>query len=212
MTRIIIFYVSLTLIMLFIAKFLRSAHFKGKMGESGVKIFLPKFLRSDEYHFINDVILRTPDGTTQIDHVIVSPYGIFVIETKNMNGWIFGTEKDKFWTQKIYNNSQRFQNPLHQNYKHTETLRVLLGLEKRFIHSLVVFTGDGEFKTQRPENVFTSIRSCAKYILSKTEKVFDTQKMEEIIEKIKNSCLEPSLKIRRQHIQSLRNKKGGKCQ
>jgi len=42
--------------------------------------------------------LTLPDGegsTTQIDHFLLSPYGLFVIETKNYKGWIFGSERQK---------------------------------------------------------------------------------------------------------------------
>ena len=73
------------------------------------------WLRLDEgvYRRIDDIILPSPNGTTQIDHVLVSTFGIFVIETKNMQGWIFGGEKDGTWCQSIYGHKTRFQNPLH---------------------------------------------------------------------------------------------------
>ena len=65
-----------------------SAENIGKAGEKRVarKLdWLPK-----EYIILNDIMLPTQYGTTQIDHIVVSPYGIFVIETKNYKGWIFG--------------------------------------------------------------------------------------------------------------------------
>lgn len=52
------------------------------------------FLDTYTYISINNITLPTVNGTTQIDHVIVSQYGMFVIETKNMKGWIFGGERD----------------------------------------------------------------------------------------------------------------------
>lgn len=55
---------------------------KGKRGEMTVFRLLKKL--PDEYHLFNDVLLKTKNGrTVQIDHVVVSPYGMFVIETKN---------------------------------------------------------------------------------------------------------------------------------
>jgi len=83
-------------------------------------------------------------GTTQIDHVIVSRYGAFVVETKNMSGWIFGAERDAQWTQKFRKSSFRFQNPLRQNYKHTETPAELLGLPRDTIKSVIVFVGGAQ--------------------------------------------------------------------
>ena len=43
-----------------------------------------------DYHLLNHVTLRLKDGTTQIDHVLVSRFGVFVIESKDYKGWIFG--------------------------------------------------------------------------------------------------------------------------
>jgi len=132
---------------------LRTPWFKGKAGEAMVNLAAKLFLDKTHYHLLKNVTLPTEDGTTQIDHIIVSCYGVFVVETKNMKGWIFGNEKQRYWTQKIYRHSQKFQNPLHQNYKHVKTLQSLLGLGDEQVISLVVFVGDSTFKTPMPDNV-----------------------------------------------------------
>ena len=111
-----------------IAAILKSAWFKGVVGEFIVNVSAKLFLDKKQYHLIKNVTLPTEDGSTQIDHIIVSKYGVFVVETKNMKGWIFGSPNQKTWTQKIYKHSSKFQNPLHQNYKHIKTLESLLGL------------------------------------------------------------------------------------
>ncbi len=131
----------------------KSAWFKGIFGEFFVNLSAKLFLDKEQYHLIKNVTLPTEDGSTQIDHVIVSKYGVFVVETKNMKGWIFGSPNQKTWTQKIYKHSSKFQNPLHQNYKHVKTLESLLNLEEEQIFSVVVFVGDSTFKTDMPENV-----------------------------------------------------------
>ena len=69
-----------------------SASAKGRRGERAVASILSE-LPSSEYSVINDITLQDEHGSTQIDHVIVSVYGIFVIETKNYSGWIMGAEK-----------------------------------------------------------------------------------------------------------------------
>jgi len=74
---------------------IKSAWFKGVMGEWMVNLLIKIFLNKKQYHLIKNVTLPTTDGTTQIDHIIVSRYGIFVVETKNMKGWIFGSEKQR---------------------------------------------------------------------------------------------------------------------
>ena len=101
--------------------------FKGMVGEWQVNLLITFFLNKKYYHLIKNVTLPTftnrdvdgkEQGTTQIDHIIVSKYGIFVVETKNMKGWIFGGANQKQWTQQIFKHKSKFQNPLHQNYKH----------------------------------------------------------------------------------------------
>lgn len=116
------------------------------------------WLRLDEgvYRRIDDIILPSSNGTTQIDHVLVSTFGIFVIETKNMQGWIFGGEKDATWCQSIYGHKTRFQNPLHQNFRHVECLAGFLHLDRQVFHSIVFFIGECEFKTPMPQNVLCS--------------------------------------------------------
>ena len=106
--------------------------------------------------FIEQCHSTGSDGTTQIDHVLVSRYGIFVIETKHYSGWIFGDQKSKRWTQVIYNQKSRFQNPLHQNYKHLKAVQAVLDfVSPGQISSVVVFTGNAEFMSERPEGVYS---------------------------------------------------------
>ena len=128
--------------LLILVAILKSRWFKGIIGEFLVNISAKFLLDKNEYHLTKNVTLPTEDGTTQIDHIIVSVYGIFVVETKNMKGWIFGKENQSTWTQKIYKHLSKFQNPLHQNYKHVKTLEQLLGLQDNQVHSLVVFVGE----------------------------------------------------------------------
>jgi len=188
---------------------LKSPWFKGIIGEFIVNISAKFLLDKNEYHLIKNVTLPTEDGTTQIDHIIVSIYGIFVVETKNMKGWIFGKENQKTWTQKIYKYSTKFQNPLHQNYKHVKTLQQLLGLKDNQVHSLVVFIGESTFKTEMPENV-TSGWGYAKYIKSKKNPVLSPTQFSEIITKIEQDRLSRSLKTNRthvRHVKDIQNKK-----
>jgi len=91
-----------------------------------------------------------------LDHVLVSVYGIFVIETKNMKGWIFGSKDNERWTQTFGNKKYSFQNPLRQNYRHTKCLSEYLGLDHRLFHSVVWFIGECTFKTEMPPNVLAS--------------------------------------------------------
>jgi hypothetical protein len=117
----------------------RSSKFRGFQGEQKVKRKLNK-LPDDQYIVLNDVILRTAKGSTQIDHVVVSIYGIFVIETKNYTGWISGSEYGEKWTKNMYGNKYDFYNPLRQNYAHMKALEEKLGMNENNFIPIVAFS------------------------------------------------------------------------
>lgn len=139
-------------VLILIVLFFKTPFAKGLIGELLVNIAIKIRLDKSLYHLMNNVTLPTEDGSTQIDHILVSQYGVFVIETKNMSGWIFGSEHQKVWTQNIYKQKHKFQNPLHQNYKHAKTIESILGLDGEKVFSVVVFVGDSTFKTEVPPN------------------------------------------------------------
>ena len=119
-----IFAIILAVVVLILVVWLRSS--KGRIGEHRVAHILSR-LPEDRYRVINNLLLRTSSGgTTQIDHVVISEYGIFVIETKFYKGWIYGGENSEFWTQNIYGNKYTLRNPILQNAGHVRALRQLL--------------------------------------------------------------------------------------
>lgn len=191
------------LLLALLAALARTPVGKGMLGEWLVNLMARLRLERSSYRLIRNVTLPTEDGTTQIDHIIVSRYGIFVVETKNMQGWIFGGPKQKTWTQKVYKSSHRFQNPLHQNYKHTRTLRALLGLDADKLFSVVVFVGDSTFKTPMPDNV-TYAGGYIAYIRSKTEIVLSEEEVARAIALIESERLAPSIKTHLQHARHVR--------
>lgn len=184
----------------------QSAWFKGKVGEFWVNVISKISLNKHQYHLIKDVTLPTENGgTTQIDHIIVSSYGVFVVETKNMRGWIFGGEFQKQWTQQLNKKSRyTFQNPLYQNHKHVKTLQSLLNLTDNQVHSIVVFIGVSEFKTNMPKNVTHGL-GYVRFIKSKTEQVLSWNEFDSIIEKIESGRLVRSTKTNREHVRHVNN-------
>ena len=107
------------------------SQFRGEAGEIEVARILSGFNRQ-QYIVLNNILLRkqyVKSGevpTVQIDHLVVSLYGIFSIETKNYAGKIYGYEDARTW--KVYLAGQKYemQNPLRQNHAHTKTLQKLL--------------------------------------------------------------------------------------
>ena len=79
---------------------------------------------------------------------------MFVIETKDYKGWIFADAKQANWTQVLFRHKFTFQNPILQNFRHVRAVQRLLDfLPPGAIKSVVVFTGEAEFKTELPQGV-----------------------------------------------------------
>lgn len=135
---------------------------RGRAGENKVSRILEK-LPYIQYRVVNDVLLKTSHGTTQIDHIVLSEYGIFVIETKNYSGWILGGEYSEEWTKNVYGNKYQFRNPLKQNYAHVRALMEVLEIttENVFI-PIIAFSNQAYIKVHCSKNVinFCHLRKC----------------------------------------------------
>jgi restriction system protein len=182
---------------------------KGWCGEQLVRLTLHWQLDRTRYVTLHDVTLQTFDGTTQIDHLVVSPFGVFVIETKNMKGWIFGSEKQAEWTQKIFRNTYRFQNPLRQNYKHVKAIEEMLQMSPDALHSIVVFVGAAKAKTPMPPNVFFT-RGMTTYIKSFKQPLFTMQEVQEIFEALFVHAEPATRETHRKHVAGLKERNGRK--
>lgn len=176
----LLIHILLAVIVIVIAIFrfsLFSSEAKGKRGERIIANYLKK-LDPDIYSVMNDVMLPdgiTCGGTTQIDHIVLSVYGIFVIETKHYSGWIFGDEKSSQWCQSIYGYRSYFQNPYRQNYKHVCCLSALTGIPRNSFIQIVAFTGDCSIKTieELPTSFVTDRDELLTFILAHKTKILD---------------------------------------
>ena len=191
--------------LLFLITLLKSSWAKGHIGELLVRLFTHWRLDRQTYRRLHNVTLSTPDGTTQIDHVFLSPFGIFVLETKNMQGWIFGEEKQAQWTQKLYRRTFRFQNPLRQNYKHLKALEATLGVAPDRLHSVISFVGGSRFKTAMPVNV-TQGMGFIRYIKSFRQPVFTEAEVDALLHRLQTGRRTPTPATHREHVQNLRRR------
>lgn len=166
---------------------------KGKIGEKTVSLVLGQ-LEKENYSVLNNVILKSTGGstkTTQIDHVVVSVYGLFVVETKNYKGQIYGSEKSQQWTQNIYGHKYKFMNPVHQNYAHIKALEAIL-TENDFaetpIYSVIAFPGDTELKVTTTEACVVNYGAIAKRIrVLSTTRVFTEEQAASIVQLLQNA-------------------------
>ena len=136
---------------------------EGWLGEKCISTSLLMGLNRDYLRY-NNIIITGEDGTTQIDHIVLSTKGIFVIETKNYHGWIFGTQDDHTWQAKHPLRTYTFQNPLRQNYRHIKALMAFLDLPEECFISVIYFVGCCVFHDPQPSNVLTG--SIVPYITS----------------------------------------------
>ena len=173
---------------------------KGDIGESRISILNESGL--DENHIgLDNILIPLPDGgTTQIDHIVVSPYGLYIIETKNMGGWIYGNEYDSQWTQVLYKQKYTFQNPLRQNYKHCQVIASALNLDNSLVHSVIVFIGDSEIKTPLPANVCNGGTAYLNYIKQPREARIPLPELPRLIAAIQKLRLENSAENCTRHI------------
>ena len=189
-----------------VAAALKTVAFKGWIGERLVRHLLKKRLHAPSEVSLHNVTVQDERGSTQIDSILISEYGIFVLEVKNYSGWITGRVADSHWRQTHYRRQYEFQNPLRQNYRHTQALERLLGLPSPVFHSVIVFAGDCELKSDFPDNVCTKADLNA-YIDSFTQKVFPKQQVQAIAQAIEKHRLPPTWATHRAHVQHLRKQR-----
>tara|TARA_B100000315_G_scaffold164806_1_gene153455 strand:- start:1671 stop:2195 length:525 start_codon:yes stop_codon:yes gene_type:complete len=77
--------------------------FKGWFGEQKTEFNLWLSLDKELYRRFHNVIIPSNNGTTQVDHILVSPFGLFIVETKNRTGWIYGSVRWKMTAKEIIN-------------------------------------------------------------------------------------------------------------
>jgi len=178
-------------------------HDKGKFGERIVNTILSNGLAKETYKILDDVFLPIGEsGTTQIDHIVVSVHGVFVIETKNHSGLIFAEANNPRWVQVLGKTKNQFQNPIRQNYLHIRAIADNLGIPDEYIHGLVAFSDYAEFKTLMPEGVvfFGQIPAAIKAF--ETE-VFRQDQVKEIVKVIREWDASVTLEQRRNHVKNI---------
>jgi hypothetical protein len=184
------------------------AYFFQNQSEARLASALKSRFAPPDYHLLNHVTLRLKGETTQIDHVVISRFGVFVIETKDYSGWIFANPGDRYWTQVLYRAKFRFQNPIRQNYKHVCAVRELLDfLPSDVIQSIVVFTGKAEFKTTIPVGVLSLAKFLA-YLEHQVVEVMSANRVQFCVGRLETARLSITQTTDVEHVQQLRSRYG----
>ena len=157
---------------------------RGKHGEYLTYKHLRQFEKNGGKFLFNIYLPKTNNETSEIDVLLICSKGLFVFESKNYSGWIFGNEIHKQWTQTLprgrgNSHKERFYNPIMQNASHIRNLKRLIG-ENLPMRSIIVFSDRCTLKdiTIRSEDV--NVINCNK-VLSWPQKIGQVAKVESLV-------------------------------
>lgn len=177
-------------------------------GEALLSEAAQNLFRSPDYHLLNHITLPIKGGTTQIDHILVSRFGLFVIETKHFSGWIFANPAQTHWTQTFFSRKFKFRNPIFQNQLHVRAVQDLLDfLPSEVVRSVVVFTGSAEFMTEVPAGVF-DLAGFVAHVRGFNVEVMSLNRMQFCVGRLETARLSISGKTDLKHVQNLERRYG----
>ena len=177
--------------------------FRGFMGEFWLKLELKK-LPKNKYKLLNNIMVEDEKGTHQIDHVVISKYGIFVIEMKNYYGLIIGNQYKEKWYQYLGKKKYPFHNPMYQNYGHVKTLSIALNLSEELFIPITCFSNQVKLKVTSNKPV-VQVGTINRNILKYTEEII-TCNLNELSLNIENMNILDKTK-RKEHVKNIRNLK-----
>lgn len=178
---------------------------KGKIGEARVSSILKKLAKKYGGYLIDDVTIPGENGkTSQIDHLLITDYGVYVIETKNYAGRIYGNDKQREWTQVLaYGNTKnKLYNPVMQNGTHIYRLKEICESELK-LYSVVVFVR-ANINYVDSEYVYT-LREL-KHIVEVDDEPVESSVTESYYKTILDYKLNP-VKTNKEHVQEIRQMK-----
>lgn len=197
------------------------ANRKGELGEYKINIQLDQF--SKEYKYHSDLLIpnsKSSTGYSQIDHIIITPYGIFVIETKNYQGTIYGGKDRKTW---LVNGKFKMMNPILQNYGHIQAIKDIIDPKfHEYFISIVSFTKRCKLKIDSDSDLH-NIRSnqfviydiqlseiinrkIAVQKLLHSNPLLSNEEIETIYKTLSQSNI-PDPSIREKHVEAIKTKK-----
>lgn len=160
--------------------------YKGEQGEKIVKRYINQY--SSKYQTtINNYVTKAENNMTcQVDHIVIKENGVFVIETKNYEGMIFGAKEQRKWTQVLAGGhvKNQFYNPIKQNATHLYNIRRIIG-ERIPIYSLIVFPRADVSRVIEIDEI-CEINKMIRKLATTGEKVLSQEKIEEIKTKLES--------------------------
>ena len=161
---------------------------KGEIGERTIKEKILRELNHNERILNNYIIKGSSAETSQIDHIVIKPSGIYVIETKNYEGKIYGSINDFKWTQVMAGGHVKntFYNPLKQNQTHIKNIRTYID-KKVPIYSMVVFIHADINEIAWIKEIYTPHTMMLNFEYHSDEHYLSDEEILEIYQKLKDN-------------------------
>ena len=188
-----------------IVAWLRSPHVIGRIGERRTTRLFSSVLAGTPHVLFRDVTLPIDDGTTQIDLLVLSNRGIFVVEIKTMKGKISGGPQKKRWHAQIGRRSYRFVNPVHQNHGHLKAVQKLLGVERGVLVPLVIMQGRAKM-TKKVRALVALPDDIQKIVSAASDDCISQSEIAGYAKIIKNARLPPGRRTDKLHRKNLRKR------
>ena len=174
--------------LLFLVVYIGSPRFLGTTGSVRVQRLLAAGLEKRRYVVLRNLTLAAGGGTQRFEHLVVSQFGIFVIDTIHRSGWISGTQVQALWQQRTFGRVIRFDNPVHANALRIEALVQLLRLPVSRFHPMVVFSGHKGFKTPPPNMVMPVSRTLG-HINAQRRQLLTAEEVDRAVQQIRDACV-----------------------
>lgn len=201
----LLLYVAVLVVLVAVAK-AYTPQLKGFAGERRVARKLRRLgKRYTSYH--NVYVTKANGELTQVDHIVTSPFGIFVIETKNYRGWIFGSEQKMYWTQTLGTHKFPFYSPIFQNRAHVNALKHTMKANVP-IHSVIVFSNEATLKLPTFERATViQLKQLRKQLKQYKAPVISPQELayiDETLRQLVSKTLLEKWQMKRRHLKQLK--------
>lgn len=169
----------------------------GELWTKQALLLLPR----NKYKVLHNIMIEINGRTHQIDHIVVSENGIFVIETKQYNGYITGNKYDEKWVRHCKHKKYYYENPIRQNYGHVLAVCDLLHLKEDKVFNIVCIPSNAKLKikdngeTQRNFTIVGKIISYNEHLIDNVDEIVNTIEKNNIKDR----------KRRKQHIKDIKN-------
>jgi len=193
------------------ARLLEKPAYRGWWGEYKVN-FMLRLCLSSEYEVFSNAIYRgrLKGESTQVDHIVVSRFGVFVLETKCFKGKVFADALDPSqWFQVVGRRKYKIQNPLMQNYAHVKAIQNVTGVHAQKIHSYAVMAGNAEFPEGMPERVY-GIWPMIRKIQSYKAPVFSRGHTDDIARSLRRRRIKGGYWAAQKHVERLQTRENEK--